>query len=450
MKRYITYAVVIAGLSGLGGWAYYTQHAPARPALEIGASSSAAAKPAVSSAASGAAPAGAGSAPAAAGAGAGGGGAGPRPAGGAAPGTAGGGRGPVGVEAARAQSMAITEEVFAVGNLRANESVTIRPEIAGRVVRIGFTEGGLVRKGDLLVELDRSVLLAQVEQARAELDLSKANYDRTADLAERKFVSASAKDQAAANLSVQQAKLRLAEAQLAKTQIFAPFNGVVGLRNFSVGDYVREAADLVVLEDVSQMKVDLRLPERFLGELKPGLSVEMRVDAYPQRVFRAAISALDVQVSADGRALVARGMLANQEFLLRSGMFARARIVLKERGSAVMVPEEAVYPMGAEVFVYKIIDGKAMRARVATGVRRDGKVEITEGVVLGDLVVTAGQIKLARDGTEVRVQNAGGGPRGAGAAGGGAAGGGAAGGGAASDSGGQGGAPKGPATRPAG
>ena len=356
----------------------------------------------------------------------------------------------MGVEAARAQSMAITEEVFAVGNLRANESVTIRPEIAGRVVRIGFTEGGLVRKGDLLVELDRSVLLAQVEQARAELDLSKANYDRTADLAERKFVSASAKDQAAANLSVQQAKLRLAEAQLAKTQIFAPFNGVVGLRNFSVGDYVREAADLVVLEDVSQMKVDLRLPERFLGELKPGLSVEMRVDAYPQRVFRAAISALDVQVSADGRALVARGMLANQEFLLRSGMFARARIVLKERGSAVMVPEEAVYPMGAEVFVYKIIDGKAMRARVATGVRRDGKVEITEGVVLGDLVVTAGQIKLARDGTEVRVQNAGGGPRGAGAAGGGAAGGGAAGGGAASDSGGQGGAPKGPATRPAG
>lgn len=431
MKRYATYAVVITGLAGLGGWAYYTQHAPARPALEIGAASSNAPKAPASAQGAGSAPAGSATTSAAAG-GAGG----ARPAGGA----AGGGRGPVGVEAERAQPMAITEEVFAVGNLRANESVTIRPEIAGRVVRIGFTEGALVRKGDLLVELDRSVLLAQVEQARAELDLSKANYDRTADLAERKFVSASAKDQAAANLSVQQAKLRLAEAQLAKTQIFAPFNGVVGLRNFSVGDYVREAADLVVLEDVSQMKVDLRLPERFLGELKPGLSVEMRVDAYPQRVFRAALLALDVQVSADGRALVARGMLANQEFLLRSGMFARARIVLKERGSAVMVPEEAVYPMGADIYVYKIIDGKAMRTKVATGVRRDGKVEITEGVAVGDLVVTAGQIKLARDGTEVRVQGAGGGARG----------GGAAGGGAASDGGGQGSAPKGPAPRPAG
>ncbi|MBU6188717.1 MAG: efflux RND transporter periplasmic adaptor subunit [Betaproteobacteria bacterium] len=431
MKRYVTYAVVITGLAGLGGWAYYTQHAPARPALEIGATSSTASKAPASAQGAGSAPAGSATTPSAAG-GAGG----ARPAGGA----AGGGRGPVGVEAERAQPMAITEEVFAVGNLRANESVTIRPEIAGRVVRIGFTEGALVRKGDLLVELDRSVLLAQVEQARAELDLSKANYDRTADLAERKFVSESAKDQAAANLSVQQAKLRLAEAQLAKTQIFAPFNGVVGLRNFSVGDYVREAADLVVLEDVSQMKVDLRLPERFLGELKPGLSVEMRVDAYPQRVFRAALLALDVQVSADGRALVARGMLANQEFLLRSGMFARARIVLKERGSAVMVPEEAVYPMGADIYVYKIIDGKAMRTKVATGVRRDGKVEITEGVAVGELVVTAGQIKLARDGTEVRVQGAGGGARG----------GGAAGGGAASDGSGQGSAPKGPAPRPAG
>lgn len=444
MKRYVIYAVVIAGLAALGGWAYHTQHAPPRPAVEIAtANSSSGAKPGAapsSGAATASGPGGGGSQPAAAG--------GQRPgAPGAAPAGGGGGpRGPVGVEAARAQTMALTEEVFAVGNLRANESVMIRPEIAGRVVRIGFTEGALVKQGDLLVELDRSVLLAQVEQARAELDLSKANYDRTADLAERKFVSASAKDQAAANLSVQQAKLRLAEAQLAKTQIFAPFSGVVGLRNFSVGDYVREAADLVLLEDVSKMKVDLRLPERFLGELKPGQAVEMRVDAYPQRVFRAALSALDVQVSADGRALVARGLLANPESLLRSGMFARAQIVLKERGSAVMVPEEAVHPMGADIYVYRIVDGKAMRAKVTTGLRREGRVEIVEGVAVGDLVVTAGQIKLTRDGTEVRVQNqsAGEGSRGgSGGAPGGAAGGQ---GGAA----GQSGPGKGPSQRPAG
>jgi membrane fusion protein (multidrug efflux system) len=398
MKRLAIYVVAIAGLGALGAWAYFTQHAPPRPALEIAAPATKGGAPQVAGAQAPAA------APASGGA--------PRP--GPAPGA--GPRGPVGVEAARAKTTVLTEEVFAVGNLRANESVMIRPEIAGRVVRIGFTEGVLVRQGDLLVELDRSVLLAQVEQARAELDLSKANFDRTADLAERKFVSASAKDQAAANLSVQQAKLRLAEAQLAKARIYAPFNGVVGLRNFSVGDYVREAADLVVLEDVSQMKVDLRLPERFLGELKPGLSIEMRVDAYPQRSFRALLAALDVQVSADGRAMIARGVLANPESLLRTGMFARARIVLKERASAVMVPEEALHPMGADIYVYKIIDGKAMRSKVATGLRREGQVEITEGVAAGDLVVTAGQIKLARDGTEVRVQSPGTGGGGSGGA----------------------------------
>ncbi|MFM8547569.1 MAG: efflux RND transporter periplasmic adaptor subunit, partial [Betaproteobacteria bacterium] len=229
------------------------------------------------------------------------------------------------------------------------------------------------------------------------------------DLAERKFVSLSAKDQAAANLSVQEAKLRLAEAQLAKTRIFAPFAGVVGLRNFSIGDYVREGADLVVIEDVSQMKVDLRLPERFLGDLKIGQSIEVRVDAQPQRAFRATLSALDAQISADGRALIVRGTLGNPDALLRTGMFVRARLVLKEKAAAVMVPEEAIYPMGADMYVYRVIDGKAVRSRVVTGLRREGRVEVMQGVAAGVVVVTAGQSKITRDGTEVRAQNAPGG-----------------------------------------
>lgn len=423
MKRLSIYALVLAALAGLGWWFYKSEHAAPRPAIEIGAGSRApgasAGSPATAS--SPAAPAaGAGSLPGTSsgassntsGAAPGSPGAGAQP-GGQRPGAGGpggGGRGPVGVEVAKATTAALIDEVFAVGNLRANESVMVRPEIAGRVVKIGFSEGALVRQGDLLVELDRSVLLAQVEQARAELDLSKANYDRTADLAERKFVSASAKDQAAANLSVQEAKLRLAEAQLAKTRIFAPFSGVVGLRNFSVGDYVREAADLVVIEDVSQMKVDLRLPERFLGDLRLGQSIEVRVDAHPQRQFRARLAALDAQISADGRAVVARGTLDNPDALLRSGMFVRSRIVLKEKPAAVMVPEEAIYPMGAETYVYRVVDGKASRSKVVTGLRREGRVEVIEGVSAGDVVITAGQIKISRDGTEVRAQNSPGGP----------------------------------------
>ncbi len=399
MKKYFYYGLAIACLGALGLWAYLFARAPVGPAIEIGAPRGAA--PATASAAqsaSGAAPSRpAGAAPSAAGAAATG------PAG-----SSGGGgvRAPVGVEVAQAVTVALADDVFAVGNLRANESVMIRPEIAGRIVRIGFAEGSLIRKGEMMVELDRSVLLAQAEQARAELQLSKANFDRTADLAARNFVSESAKDQAAANLSVQDAKLRLAEAQLGKTQIFAPFSGVVGLRNFSVGDYVREGADLVVLEDVSRMKVDLRLPERFLGELQRGQVIDVRFDAFPNRGFRAVLDALDAQVSADGRALIARGSLDNTEAVLRSGMFARARIVLKEKPESVVVPEEAINPAGADLFVYRVIDGKAVRTKVVGGSRRDGKVEILQGLSAGDVVITAGQLKIQRDGTEVRVQGA--------------------------------------------
>jgi membrane fusion protein (multidrug efflux system) len=311
--------------------------------------------------------------------------------------------------------MALADEVFAVGNLRANESVMVRPETSGRVVRVGFADGSQVRQGSLLVELDGSVLAAQAEQTRAELALSRANHERTTDLAQRNFVSQSARDQTAANLSVQEARLRLAEAQLAKTRIHAPFSGRLGLRNFSVGDFVKEGSDLVLIEDLASMKVDLKLPERFLGQLRRGLEVEVTVDAFEGRNFRAILDAIDVQVDANGRSVVARGLIANPDAALRSGMFAKARIVLRDKPQAVVIPEEAITPVGGELFVYRVVEGKARMTRVSSGQRRDGKVEITAGLSAGDLIITAGQLKIQRDGQEVRVINpAGAGPGGPG------------------------------------
>ncbi|MCL4772422.1 MAG: efflux RND transporter periplasmic adaptor subunit [Burkholderiaceae bacterium] len=312
-------------------------------------------------------------------------------------------RGPVNVEAARAELVSLNETAFTVGTLRANESVVVKPEIAGRVDRIAFEGGGLVRKGALLVALDATVAAAEAEQIRAELALARSNYQRTADLAGQKFVSESARDQAASNLKVVEAKLKLAEAKLAKTQIRAPFSGRLGLRNFSVGDFIREGAELVALEDVSQMKVDLRLPERYLGQLRRGQALELEFDAYPGRRFGAVLEAIDVQVDANGRSVVVRGRMSNPDGLLRAGMFAKASLTLAQRANAVVVPEEALVPAGESQFVYRIEDGKAMRVRVRTGLRRDGKVEIVEGLSGGDQVVTAGQPRLTRDATEVQV-----------------------------------------------
>jgi membrane fusion protein (multidrug efflux system) len=310
------------------------------------------------------------------------------------------------VEAAKAEQAALVDEVLAVGTLRAKESVVMKPEIAGRVVQIGFTDGAHVTKGALLVALDASVLAAQAEQARAELGLARTSFERTQDLAKRNFVSGSALDQAAANLKVQEARLQLAEAQLAKTRILAPFSGVLGLRNFSTGDFVKDGAELVTLEDVSSMKVDLRLPERYLGQLRRGQAISVSVDAFPGREFNAELDALDAQVDANGRSLLARGRLANPDAVLRTGMFAKARIRLKEKPTATVVPEEAIMPIGNEVFVYRIEGGKAMRTKVQTGIRRGGKVEIVEGLQPGDLVVTAGQMRLQRDAMEIRVIDA--------------------------------------------
>src|SRR5690606_19248555 len=309
----------------------------------------------------------------------------------------------IGVEAARAELVSLAETIAAVGTLRAAESVVLKPEVAGRIEAIHFEGGARVRKGDLLVALDASIAAAEVRQTRAELALARANHQRSVDLARQKFLSERARDEAAANLRVLEAKLELAQARLSKTSIRAPFAGVLGLRNVSPGDYVREGDDLVTLEDVSQMKVDLRLPERYLGQLRSGQRLDVEFDAYPGRTFPATLEAIDVQVDADGRSVVARGRMPNPEGLLRSGMFAKIALTLAQREHAVMVPEEAVFAVGEEQYVFRVEQGRAERVRVRTGLRRDGRVEIVEGVRSGEQVVTAGQLKLRPDGGEVRV-----------------------------------------------
>jgi membrane fusion protein (multidrug efflux system) len=330
----------------------------------------------------------------------------------------------VGVEIARVEKRPLVEDVVAVGSLRANESVTLRSEVAGRIERVGFTDGARVQRGTVLFALDASVAAAEAEQSRAELALARANYDRTSELAQRNFVSASARDQAAANLKVQEAKLRLAEAKLAKSEIRAPFSGVMGLRNLSPGDFVKDGADLAVIEDIATMKVDLRMPERYFGQVRPGQAVTLSFDSMPGRSFTATIRAIDAQIDANGRSLLARGTLPNPDGALRSGMFARARVVMRESPEALTLPEEAVIAQGSESFVWKVVDGKSVRAKIDIGLRRDARVEVLSGLAAGDAVVTAGQLRLQRDGQEVRVVEPGG-RRPGGAPAGGATGGGA-------------------------
>lgn len=401
--RLLVVLIALAALGALGWYAYTQQRLPGMTGFEIqpkaGAEKSADARPSAGSAAAGA---GAG-APAAGGPAKAGepGAAGKGPSGAGGPGGRPGG--PVMVEVAKVAVSALREEVVAAGTLRANEIVTLRSEVAGRVVQVGFTDGARVAQGTVLVALDRSVLEAELLQVRAELALARSNFERTSELASRNFVSQSARDQAAANLKVIEARVQLAEARLAKLDVRAPFDGVMGLRNISPGDFIKDGNDLAVIEDIKTMKVDLRLPERYFGRVKPGQTVSITVDSLPDKTFTARLKAIDTQVDANGRSLLARGELGNPGGALRTGMFAKARVVLRDSPSAVLIPEEAIVPVGQDSFVYRIEEGKASRVPVKVGLRQDGRVEVISGLKEGETVVTAGQLRLQRDGQEVRV-----------------------------------------------
>ena len=309
------------------------------------------------------------------------------------------------VEVIKAGTVMLPQTITAVGSLRSDESVTLRPEVAGRITAILFQEGQRVTKGATLVRLDAAINLADVQQVRANLALAKSKYERAIDLSGRNFISSQARDEAKNNFEVAQAALALAEAKLAKTELTAPFSGIIGLRVVSVGDYVKEGADLVNLEAIDPIKVDFRVPETFMRDVQVGQAVVVALDALPGKTYDGRIIALNPLVDAGGRALVIRAQVRNQDAALRPGMFARVTLITRAEKESLVLPEEALVPQGTEQFVFRVVDGKAVRAAVKTGQRRDSKVEILSGVDKGDMVVIAGQIRL-RDGVSVRVAGA--------------------------------------------
>ncbi len=379
---------------------------------------------------------------------------------------------PAGVEVAQAEVMPLRDDAQSVGTLRSSQSVMMRPEVAGRVKSLGFSDGAQVRKGQVLVQLDDTLQQAEVSQAMAQVSIAKANHQRNKELVAQNFVAQRVLEESGASLQVAEAQLALANARLSRMAILAPFNGTVGIRNVNVGDYVKDGADLVNIEDITSMFVDFRLPERFQGKLKLNQSVELVLDAFPGRAFKARIEALDPLLDVNGRSIGVRALLPNSmgEMAqkgkpspagasnkpapaavvvkeqsarpagaarpgggpnpLRPGMFARVNTVFGVNDAAVVVPEEAIVPQGGRQFVIKVVtptelpatakanlapDTKfvSLRQEVKLGVRRQGKVEILEGLTPGQTVVVAGQQRLQRDGSPLRIVEVGRPPQGA-------------------------------------
>ncbi|UCG39015.1 MAG: efflux RND transporter periplasmic adaptor subunit [bacterium] len=312
------------------------------------------------------------------------------------------------VEAATARVMSVSREITAVGTLTSNESVVVSAEIAGRVVDIAFSEGQRAKAGQVLVRLDRSILEAQRDRAEASLTLSRANRDRAEVLLREEAISQREWDEASAQWRLDEASLRLAQAQLDKTVLRAPFDGALGLRHVSVGEYVQPGQPIVTLDDTDPIKLDFRVPEVFSARLQAGQGVQVQVDAAPGRTFSGKVYAIDPKVDPTGRSLQVRARVPNAEGSLRPGMFAQVRLVMEERPDALMIPEQALISQGQSQFVYKVVEGVVVEVPVSLGLRQRGLVEITDGLSPGDTVITAGQIKV-RPGVPVTIAPAAGG-----------------------------------------
>ncbi len=309
------------------------------------------------------------------------------------------------VEAAKVTAAPLSEQVTAIGTLLSNEAVTVSSEIPGRLSEIHFQEGQPVEKGAPLFTIDDSVYRAQLADAEAKLKLAEQTHKRTSALFTNKYATAQSADESASNLAVNNAAVELARVQLEKAHITAPFSGIVGLRHVSVGEYITSGQALVNLEAIDPVKADFRVPEKFLPAIRVGQSIRIKVDAFPDAIFEGKVYAIDPRLDVAGRSLLVRALVPNQDQRLRPGLFARVTVLLQLKEEALTVPEAAIVPQGDSQYVFKILDGKVKLTKVVTGTRREGRVEIVDGLTVGDQVVTAGQLKI-RDGAPVSVINA--------------------------------------------
>ena len=367
----------------------------------------------------------------------------------------------MGVELAAVETSSLRDDAQTIGTLKSRQNTIVRPEVAGRVVALGFSDGSQVRGGQMLVQLDDTLQRAEIQQSQAQVSIAQANHRRNQELVAQNFIAQRALDESQASLQVAQAQLSLTCARWQRMRIVAPYSGTVGIRTVNIGDFVKDGADLVNLEDLSALYVDFRLPERFQDKVSLRQTVEVQVDAISGRNFQARIEAIDPLIDANGRSISVRALLSNAggsakgktsgpaapmakpstgapnsaEAIcppspavytdkggspgpLRPGMFARVNALFALKQAALSVPEEAIVPMGGKQFVIKAVAPELVPdhgplppetklvsklTEVKLGARRPGRVEILSGLNPGDSVVVAGQHRLQKDGTGLRV-----------------------------------------------
>jgi len=307
------------------------------------------------------------------------------------------------VVAAEAKAESLAETLAVVGTLTPNESIEVKSEIDGTVEGDAFHEGQTVKKGELLVRLDETKYNAVLTQAEANLQLSRATFDRTKQLVDDKTLSAQEYDQASATFHVNEATVALRKRELKDARIIAPFSGMLGARFISPGQVISKNTTLTWLVDLDTLKAEFNVPERFISEVKIGQQIEVRVAAYPKERFKGEVYFLAPQVDVNTRTLLIKARVPNPERKLRPGMFANLDLALELRERAIVIPESALLSMGERTAVYVIgADNTARLRPVTVGLRMPNQIEILTGLKVGEKVVTEGLQKV-RPGGAVKI-----------------------------------------------
>ncbi len=290
----------------------------------------------------------------------------------------------------------LEQQITSTGTLRSNEEVDLIPEVSGKIVSLNFKEGDRVSKGQVLVKLNDNDLQAQLSKLQIQRKVQLEKADRLKSLLQLQGASQEEYDQAQNLVLVADADMNYVKAQIAKTEIRAPFSGIIGLRNLSEGAFVNANTPIARLQQTDLLKLDFAIPERYIDLLSLPLTVHFRVQGRTDD-FKANVYALEPSVNTSTRTVQMRALVQNTNQQILSGQFAQVGLPLKTNHSALFIPTQAIIPIlkGQKVFVCK--NGKAQEAIVETGYRTDSQIEILSGLQAGDSVVVTGIMSLKKE-----------------------------------------------------
>ena len=289
-----------------------------------------------------------------------------------------------------------TNNLEITGALDANETVELHSEVSGLITSINFKEGTNVTKGSLLIKINDRDIQAQLQEALTKQRLSATNENRSKQLLEKGAISQEEYDTSLADLQSLKAQTQLIRAQLAKTAIYAPFSGKIGLRSVSVGEYLTPATVIANLSSVNPLKVSFSVPEKYIGQVKLNSEISITTDGF-NKTFSGRIFAIEPGINTQTRTLQIKALVPNADDQLRPGSFAKIKLALSTAKDVLLIPNQAIIPVLKGKTVYISKDGKAQQVNVEAGTRTAEDIVITSGLNVGDTVLTTGAMALKPD-----------------------------------------------------